>query len=126
MGKKLTNFNKKQQTGQAVLTDRTANIFKISICEQLDNNYCFKKLKPEDMKQLHAFIDETVGKQLTISLVDQLFLRTKGQVTEKDKQGRAICHYGKDSQPFRIFGYYNTDGYFNITKIDPKHRVHKS
>lgn len=99
--------------------------FKIAICEQLDNNFCFKDLKNSDIKHLHKFIDETIGKNLTISKVDKLYLRTKGQI-QQEISGREVIHYGKNNQPFRIFGYYNSDGYFNITRIDPKHKTHKS
>ncbi|MCW0945145.1 MULTISPECIES: MAG6450 family protein [Streptococcus] len=113
------------EKGTRLTNSKNETLFKLAICEQLDNNFCFKDLKNPDIKHLHKFIDETIGKNLTISIVDKLYLRTKGQI-QQEINGRDVIHYGKDNQPFRIFGYYNSDGYFNITRIDPKHKTHKS
>ncbi|MBN2959205.1 MAG: hypothetical protein JTJ17_06050 [Streptococcus gordonii] len=111
--------------GTRLTNSKNETPFKLAICEQLDNKFCFKNLTSEDIKSLHRFIDDTVGKSLTISKVDNLFLRTKGTVTQ-NINGRDVVHYGKNNNPFRIFGYYNQDGYFNITRIDPKHKTNKS
>ncbi len=108
--------------GGSPLTSPKKCLFKIAICEQLDNNFCFKHLKSGDLKAFHSFIDETVGKQLTISEVDKLFLRTRGSV-KQEVNGKEVIHYGKDRKPFRVFGYYNSDSYFVITRIDPKHKT---
>lgn len=139
MGKKLTRANtaksqanqltnKNFATGQPSKLTTNNNIdriFKISICEQLDNNYCFKDLSKEALKSFHTFIDDTVGQKLTISVVEKMYLRTKGGAKQL-VNGRELIHFGKDKKPFRIFGYYNNDGYFSITRIDPKHKTNKN
>ena len=123
--KNLTNKKRVSSKQGARLTNsKNETPFKIAICEQLDNNFCFKNLTSADIKSLHRFIDDTVGRSLTISKVDNLFLRTKGAV-KQNINGRDVVHYGKNKSPFRIFGYYNQDGYFNITRIDPKHKTNK-
>ncbi|MGV8957632.1 MAG6450 family protein [Lactococcus lactis] len=102
--------------------------FKFALTGSLDNEFCFKKLKPNHIKEFHKFIDEILSKRLTISQVDKLFLRTKGKVIEKEQifgKERDILHYGKNNSSFRIHGYLNDDGYFVICKIDPNHKVHK-
>lgn len=122
---KLTNQTSAERQPNKLTSDKNIKKeFKISICEQLDNGYCFKNLKSEALRNLHSFIDETVGKKLTISETEGLFLRTKGQVVQKIN-GRDLIHFGKDRKPFRIFGYYNSEGYFNITRIDPNHNTNK-
>ena len=65
---------------------------------------------------------------MTISQVESEFLRTKGKVSEREIIAgveREIFHLGKNRNKFRIFGYYNEDGYFVIHRIDPKHQYHK-
>lgn len=119
---KLTNKAKSPSMGGSPLTSSKNYLFKIAICEQLDNNFCFKHLKSGDLRAFHSFIDETVGRQLTISEVDKLFLRTRGSV-KQEVNGKEVIHYGKDRKPFRVFGYYNSDSYFVITRIDPKHKT---
>ncbi|EAD5716086.1 TPA: MAG6450 family protein [Listeria innocua] len=109
------------------LTSRTNTPFKFSLEVCLDNNYCFAKLKSENLRMLDRFLSETVGKDLTVSEAEKLFLRTKGPKETAFIKGekRTINHYGKNMNPFRIHGYYSSNGYFVITKIDPNHDVHK-
>lgn len=124
---KLTDKNKSYEKGTQ-LTSRNTKIFKIAICGSLENNFEFKQLDNRGIKQFHKFIEETIGKKLTITEVDKQYLRTKGTIKEErfvHGKKRDIMHYGKDKNPFRIFGYYNTDSYFTITRIDPKHKTHK-
>ena len=102
--------------------------FKFALTGSLDNEYCFKKLRPDHVKEFHRFIDGILSKRLTISQVDNLFLRTKGKVIAKEEifgKERDIIHYGKKNSPFRIHGYLNDDGYLVICKIDPNHKVNK-
>ncbi|EHJ4943328.1 TPA_asm: hypothetical protein GI736_01540 [Listeria monocytogenes] len=108
------------------LTSRTNTPFKLSLEVCLDNKYCFSKLKAEHLRILDNFLAETVGKNLTVSEAERLFLRTRGPKETACFQGetRTIYHYGKDKKSFRIHGY-NNNGYFVITKIDPNHKVHK-
>lgn len=127
MAGNLTTNTSSSSSGNAKLTVVNAK-FKVCIQEPLHQKYCFKKLKKESLHAFEQFIGETVGKNLTISDVDNLFLRKKGPVKNKEIiQGieREVVHYGKDRNPFRLHGYYNEDGYFVLHKIDPKHNVHK-
>jgi hypothetical protein len=110
--------------------DRKSMKFRFCIQECLDNKYCFKKMDKGSLKELDKFIAETAGKNLSITEVDKLFLRTKGRGSnyeEVEINGikREVYHYGKDQNPFRVFGYYNEDGYLVIYRIDPKHKSHK-
>lgn len=121
---KLTNSLDTSSNSEKPLTNVKKSLFKIAICEQLENNFCFKDLKSSDLKALHNFIDETIGKGLTISEVDDLYLR-KHRNPKQKVNGREVLHYGKDRKPFRVFGYYNNDSYFTVTRIDPKHKTNK-
>lgn len=110
------------------LTNKNHVRFRISIEHDLCNSYAFKDLKPSSLSEFHHFLSETVGKELTITQVDTLFLRTKGKVKTKETVcgiERDIVHYGKNRTRFRIHGYYNEHRYFVIWKIDPNHDVHK-
>lgn len=125
--KKLTNKNGNGKS-YSRLTNNDNLKFRMAISGSLNGKYSIKNLKEGDIKHFHKFIEETVGKELTITQVDKLFLRTKGKISEKEDvhgRKREIIHYGKDRNPFRIFGYYDDNGYFVIYKIDPKHRIHK-
>ncbi|MGY3775825.1 MAG6450 family protein [Helcococcus sueciensis] len=109
------------------LTSKKDITFKIAIEEKLDNGYDFKKMKQEHIKSFHNFLEETIYKELTITKVEKLFLRTKGKFKNSRRfNGKEVeeIHLGKDRDPFRIFGYYKSD-YFVITRIDPKHKTHK-
>ena len=79
----------------------------------------------EHLKEFHRFLSDTVYKGLTISEVDKLYLRKAGlsNVPVIMSQGRELLHYGKARNPFRIFGYYNSDGYFVICRIDGSHKT---
>lgn len=127
LSQKLTKSNKPNRKG-IPLTKRRKIPFKISIEESLDNKYCFKKLKGNSIQEFHKFIEATIGKGLSITEVETMYLRTKGTVKETIKVNgieRDVIHFGKDRNPFRIFGYYNQD-YFVLNKIDPTHKVHRS
>lgn len=108
------------------LTSRTNTPFKFSLEVCLDNNYCFSKLKAEHLRILDDFLAITVGRNLTVSEAEKLYLRTRGPKETVYIKGekRTIYHYGKNRNSFRIHGY-NSNGYFVITKIDPNHSVHK-
>lgn len=124
---KLTDKNKSDKKGTQ-LTNIKTKPFKIAICGSLENKFSFNELNNRTIKQFHKFIEETIGKNLTITEVDKQYLRTKGNIKEeKNVHGgkRDIMHYGKDRNSFRIFGYYNKDAYFTITRLDPKHKTHK-
>lgn len=112
-----------------LIDNRKERSFKFALTGSLDNEFCFKKMRPDHVKEFHKFIDEILSKRMTISQVDNSFLRTKGGVSEKEEvfgKTRDIIHYGKKSSQFRIHGYFNGEGYFVIYQIDPKHLKHKS
>ena len=121
--RKLTDRNQAEPNKGTRLTT-VKETFKISLCKQLDNGFDFKTLKNGAIKSFHTFLDRTVDKNLTISEVDSLYLRTRGNI-KQNINGIDVIHYGIDNTAFRIFGYYNQDGYFNITRIDPNHRTNK-
>ena len=122
--RKLTE-NNEAHSGKGTLLTNSKNVaFQILISRQLDNKFAFKDLNPEGIKALHSFIDDTIGKKLTITEVDKLYLRTKGGATQ-EINNEDIIHYGKDRTKFRVFGYYNSENYFNITRIDTKHKTNK-
>ena len=124
--KKLANIGK-GKTENSALARVQKSPFKISIENQLDNKYCFKDLKASDIKEFHTFIEETVGKGLTISEVETLFKRKKGEVEKIDVCGQVyeLVHLGKKRTTFRVFGIFD-EGYFVLKRIDPKHKTHKS
>lgn len=128
-GKLLTLSNTAQESEFIPLTSVEPQYFKISLEHSLENNFEFKDIKNGGLKQLHHFIEETVGKGLTITQVEGLFLRKRGLaknlITRKiNGVEREEVHLGKDKKPFRLFGYYSGD-YFVLTKIDSNHETHK-
>jgi hypothetical protein len=128
---KLTDRTDEENSEPSLLlTNRNSISFRMSIEHSLENGYDFKKLNSSSLKNLHSFIENTIGKNLTISEVEKLFLRTKGDVFSNEVINgleRKIIHFGKDRHSFRIHGYYNEKNnfYFVICKIDPNHKVNK-
>jgi hypothetical protein len=101
----------------------------MSIEKKLDNKYDFGDMKQKGIKDFHRFIQNTVGKSLSISDVDSLYLRKRGLSKTLVRQTidgveRDIFHYGQDRQPFRIYGFYG-DEHFVITKIDCNHSTNR-
>lgn len=77
---------------------------------------------------MQTFVDETIKKELTISETENQFLRKRKKVVRIENingNEQEIIHFGKDKDPFRIFGYYDENDYFAITAIDTNHKVHK-
>lgn len=107
--------------------DKASVQFKMAIETPIEKHYCFDKLHNNSgHKEFQRFIDETVGKNLTISMVDDQFGRSN-DTTDKYKIGDVelqVFHYGKDRKAFRVHGYYNINGYFVILKLDTNHTVH--
>lgn len=125
MAQRLTNNNKGNYNGSQ-LTTRNQIPFKISIEHSLENGFCFKDLKQSNIKEFHTFIEETVGKNLSITQVEKLYKRTRGPKDTIRINGTdyELVHLGKDRKAFRVFGYFNRD-MFVLSKIDPKHKTHK-
>jgi len=127
----LTNVLQKrpQPKGMQLTTDmRSTAKFKLSIEHMLANNYQFKNMKQDGLKSFSGFLMSTVCKDLSITEVEKLYLRTKGKpgTTEiVNGKEREVYHFGRDRSTFRIFGYYNDDSYFVIYRIDPKHKYNR-
>lgn len=124
--KKLTIPDVQQSKKTGVHLSRKEMPFKIVISRQLDNNYCFKELKESGIKEFHNFVEETVGKNLTITEVEKLFLRTQGPKETITVEGTDFekIHLGKDKKKFRVFGFYSEGG-FNLIRVDANHKTHK-
>lgn len=120
---------KHETSGSKLTSDNRSRVeFKLAIQHTLANRYQFKNLRSADIKMFSNFLKETVGKGLTITEVEKLFLRTKSNPRELELingEEHEVCHFGKNRNSFRIHGYYNDDGYFVIYRIDPKHEYHK-
>lgn len=126
--RKLTNDNVANVQSIAPLARIIDKPFIITIALELHSKYNFSCMSKNGLKDLDKFIEETVGKRLTISEVDKLFLRTKGQIKYSEKIDgieREVIHYGKNRKPFRIFGFYNEVGHFVVYRIDCNHNFHK-
>lgn len=102
--------------------------FRIVFETRLQNGYELKDMTRSQIREFHRFVAETIYKGLSISKVDQLFLRKQGlsDAPPEYYKGKELLHYGKDRHPFRLFGYYNQDGYFVVCRIDGGHKTHKS
>ncbi|MFC6402322.1 MAG6450 family protein [Mammaliicoccus sciuri] len=128
---KLADLDSNKHTAKGKkLADLKSQKFKIAFGTELENKFCFDTNKPKKVTDgLHKFLKETVYKDLSISMVDQKYLRTRGNPKEKVKYGTnsqlEIQHYGFDKNPFRIFGFYDDKGYFNVTRLDIDHKTHK-
>lgn len=127
---KLTkDVTAKPKPTQLTSDSRSNVLFKYCIASALPKHFCFSALKKGDgFRLMDKFLGDTVDKNLTISQMETLYLRTKGVVKTKEIINgieRDVMHFGRDNTTFRIHGYYNEDSYFVITKIDPNHKVHK-
>lgn len=131
---KLTNIKPKDTAKGSKLAGYKSKQFKIAFGTELENKYSFKTRKARNLAEgMHKFLECTIYKELTITEVDELYLRTKGEVKEKTKYDKnnkhnnqiEIQHYGFKRDAFRLFGFYDNNAYFNITKIDTDHKTHK-
>ncbi|MCF6419840.1 MAG6450 family protein [Furfurilactobacillus milii] len=128
--KKLTDKDQAPTTGiVSKLTDKDHSSvkFKLSIEGTLDSSYGFKNLRTTDAKAFSQFLIKTVGRELTITQAEDLFLRTDGPHGPKNEEEfygetRKMMHFDNGSRDFRIHGYYNDDSYFVICRIDPHHK----
>lgn len=126
-GRKWADINRDGLNApQTIRLPRTDMPFVIAISRQLDNKFCFKDLKQLDLRPLHNFLEKTVAKQLTILAVDGLYMRAKDSTRSIEINGGEyqVVHFGIDNDPFRIFRYFAPDGYFHLTRIDPRHNTH--
>ncbi|GAX07992.1 hypothetical protein IWT5_01143 [Secundilactobacillus silagincola] len=140
---KLTDKNKAKTRSNRTLTDKTSTdasnaksltsdkrssvLFKVAVTEVLQSPYTFAKLKPQDIKGFSQFLKKTVGRNLTISEVEKEYLRTGGPHGAKNEEiingiKQNVYHFSNGERDFRIHGYYNTDAYFCLCRIDPHHK----
>ncbi len=129
MNKKLTselNLNKKTN----LFHTNKEIVFKFAIVNKLDNGYDFKSLDLDGLKKFNNFVNDILEKKMTISQVEKTYMRkrfkplVKRHIKEQDMDVKEI-HLGKDQQKFRLFGYFNENNYFVLTKIDSKHDFNK-
>ena len=111
--------------GSGVKLSPTSRPFRIVFEVKLDKGYELKDMTPKHIAEFHRFLCDTVYKGLTLSEVDKLYLRKAGlsEAPVVMSNGRELMHYGKARNPFRIFGYYNADGYFVVCCIDGAHQT---
>lgn len=115
-------------SSKPVRLPKEVQFFRITIAVELENGYEIKDMNPEHVKELHRFVQDTVYKGLTISEVDEMYLRKEGLSDAppvKYKGSVELLHYGKARKAFRIYGYYNADNYFVVCRIDGGHKTHK-
>lgn len=117
-----------QTSNGTKLSNRQELPFRITFEVPLTSGFEVKDLKQNHVIEFHRFLADTVYKKLTISQVDKLFLRKQGmsEAPTIKYDEHELLHYGKDRNPFRLFGYYNNDGYFVVVRIDGEHKTHKS
>jgi len=118
MDGQLTGSNGSGVTGSIPLARVQSMPFKLCFQKSLDSQYNFKKMKQSGIKDLHNFIENTVGKGLSISEVDQLYLRKRGIALSDE------VHYGKNRHSFRLHGQF-IESHFVVSKIDCNHDVNK-
>ncbi|WP_434520380.1 MAG6450 family protein [Pediococcus sp. M21F004] len=109
-------------------SDKRSSVkFKLVIDHTLENGYTFKKLSPAGLKNFSKFLIDTVGKGLSITETEKLYLRTDGPNGAKNEEKinsvlRTTYHFGNGGHnEFRIHGYYENDC-FVVHRIDPKHK----
>ena len=121
----LGNYNSKEYK-PVRLSNKSKN-FKIALEENmLENNYSFKGINKNDgHKEFDRFINKILGK--TITDVEKNWKRasTVKENANIKNEKREILHLGEGKKKLRLFGYYNEEYYFVITRIDPNHNVHK-
>lgn len=104
---KLTKeFQDESSGGNVTRLARNIKHFKFAIVGSLDKSYNFKSLKPSSLTSFHTFVDKIVSRQMTITDVENEYLRTKGNTHETTNvygKDRDIYHIGQDNTPFRIW-----------------------
>ena len=116
---KLAKININNSTGSKLTQNSVDMLFSLTLKYPLENNYNFKKLKSEHLREFQSFLDKVSS--MTFSQVDNLFLRNPD--TNDKFQGKQIQHY-EVSNCFRIHGVIE-DSHLVILRIDPRHDKHK-
>jgi len=129
MVKKLIKINPPEHTKVTALTTKARRQlpFRMLLEVQLDRHFSFKQLKTQDSRQFDLFLNKTIGRGLTITETETLFLRTTGphgakHVEQHNSVMQDVIHFSNGTRDFRIHGYYNYLGYFVLVRIDPHHQ----
>lgn len=124
--KLLTSQNIPQPQG--LLTRQNDGIFRVAFAgEATKKGYRFEDCSKEDWHKLGEWLNRWVGKtiqELRGSKSARNTDSTQKSVDPYDNKLKTEQHYGFNGKK-RVHGYYNQQGYFTITKIDPNHKVHK-
>jgi len=128
MAKKFVKILEKHVDGPAVLVDKAKRLqpFKLALESKLDRQFDFKKLKTQDIREFDRFLTKTIGRRLTVTEVETLFLRTTGPHGAKHFEqvngiAQIVFHFSNGTRDFRVHGYYNQLGYLVVIRIDPHH-----
>lgn len=123
---RLTDHNVPRLQGS--LTTRNDGLFRVAFAgEATEKGYRFEDCSQEDWHRLGKWLNDWVGKK-----IQALASYKDGRGT--DRKQKSLDPYSdklKTEQHYsfgggrRVHGYYNQQGYFTITKIDPDHKVHK-
>ncbi|MFC6179817.1 MAG6450 family protein [Lactiplantibacillus daowaiensis] len=128
MGKRLIQPRKTALSPSALTQPHNREQqFKLAIETTLDHNFDFKHLKTQDSRQFNLFITKTVGRELSVTAVKPLFLRTGGPRGAKNIElingvPCSVMHFSDGTRDFRIHGYYNMQGYLVVVRIDAHHQ----
>ena len=118
----LAKLNVKQ-SGSALLTEYQKN--KVIMCFglKLENNYTFKKFKPENLKEFQKILDDST--ELDIDEFENRYIRPtdKTDIFYFNDNDFQIIHFGKNGSKFRIHGFY-ANGLFHVIRLDPNHQFH--
>ncbi|WP_214855042.1 MAG6450 family protein [Exiguobacterium sp. s130] len=118
MPRQLARVKPKKPVGKA-LTNRTQAPFIISFKYKLANNYGFKELQLQHMKQFQNFLDLVSG--MSFQEVDSKFRRPSD--SDDTFNEKNVVHY-KVKDGFRIHGVIE-EGRFKVIRLDPNHKFHK-
>lgn len=123
MSRKFTNTKEAVNKGQQLARHREVN-FAICFSLKLQNGYTFKEMKQNNLRDLHTFISNSVGR--TWDEVDKKYKRSTDSNGGYDFEGEnhQVYHYGPDNSPFRIHGIL-LEGFLHVLRIDCKHQYHK-
>lgn len=75
---KLAKININNSTGSKLTQNSVDMPFSLTLKYPLENNYNFKKLKSEHLREFQSFLDKVSS--MTFSQVDNLFLRNPVQM----------------------------------------------
>lgn len=115
---KLTNLH-----GNSIkpkkLTTKVDVPFVICFRDKLQSGYTFKEFEKTNNKEFQNFLDKV--SKMTVSQVDKIYRR---HTDKQDKYGEYQVFHYEVSESFRIH-VINYNGYYEVIRLDPNHKVHK-